>query len=274
MYPIRWLTDFAPLHALCAQEGWLGDPYERILLQNTSPYLAFGAFDGPVCIGAITGFLHEKSAWISHFVVAPSYRGKGLGRKLFEHLLGILENESDTLYLHAAPQMEAFYASFGFHASHHVTRYVRPSSASTFFLQPTQEFKPATVSLKLRMHDANAFGERRNLFLEHALSHPSSLIFCTPSGYLHSRMMEGKYLFLGPWVTEKKEDAETFLNALLFFRGAKPIIADAPTLPHIASLYERYGFVAKGTTVHMYKGDPLPLAHQRIYAYGSTGVYG
>ncbi|MBN2965448.1 GNAT family N-acetyltransferase [Sulfurospirillum sp. T05] len=272
MYPIRWLTDFAPLHALCQQEGWLGDAYERAPLQATA--LAFGAFDGSTCIGAITGFLHEKSAWISHFVVAPSHRGKGLGRKLFEHLLGILENESDSLYLHAEPKMEAFYASFGFYSSHSVTRYFRASNTPTFFFQPGQDFKPATLSLKLRMHDANAFGERRNLFLEHTLSHPSSLIFSTPSGYLHSRMMEGEYLFLGPWVMEKKEDAEDFLKALLFFRGAKPIFADAPALPHIASLYERYGFVAKGTTVHMQKGDPLPLAHKRIYAYGSTGVCG
>ncbi len=73
---------------------------------------------------------------------------------------------------------------------------------------------------------------------------------------------------------EKKEDAEEFLKALLFFRGIKPIFADAPALPHIASLYERYGFVAKGTTLHMQKGSPLPLAHKRIYAYASTGVYG
>jgi GNAT superfamily N-acetyltransferase len=274
MFPIRWLTELESLYTLGAQEGWLGDNHEQSLFRHASPYLAFGAFDGLRCVGTIAGYVHEKSAWISHFVVAPEYRNQGVGRRLFEHLLAILEVESDTLFLHAAPAMVPFYRAYGFCTSQTITRHYRAPQVPAFHFHPSQKFKPSKLSLALHAHDVHAFQEKRNMFLAHALNHTSSLIFCTASGYLHSRMMEKTYLFLGPWVMKSAEEAEEFLKALLFFRGNKPIYADAPDVDGTNALYARYEFIAKSTTVQMQKGETLSLEHGSIFAYGSTGVCG
>ena len=271
---IRWLNDLTPLHVWAQIEGWCGDEYEREFLKHRHPDLALGAFIEQECVGVITGALHVKSAWISHFIVSPRYRGQGIGKVLFEHLLNILENLRPQIWLHAATTMVPFYAKYGFEISTQICRYVYKNPYKSFYFEPYETLEKTGPTIKIHKLDSEAFGDERKPFLEHSLSHPSSLLLANSRGYLHSRMMSGKYLFIGPFVAQDYETAQYLLSGLLFYRGAKPMIVDFPKKEHTLELFGGASFTHKNSTFEMVKNGNSLVKYEQIYAYGSTGVWG
>lgn len=270
---IRWLDDFTPLHVWAKDEGWLGDPYEREFLKLRHQDLAFGAFIKNECVGVITGALHVKSAWISHFIVNPQYRNRGIGRGLFEHLLKILQNERSEIWLHAACEMVPFYSKYGFKKVQTIQRYSYENQTS-FYFEPYQFLEKPRLTQKIHELDTKAFKENRKEYLKHSFAHPSSLVLANLRGFLHSRMMDKKYLFIGPFVAEDYENANYLLKGLLFYRGSKPMVVDLNQNSQAAELFESFGFQPKGQTIQMVKNQEDILDYEKIYAYGSTGVWG
>jgi GNAT superfamily N-acetyltransferase len=271
---IRWLNDLTPLHVWANLEAWSGDEYERDFLKHRHPDLALGAFIDKECVGIITGALHVKSAWISHFIVNPNYRNQGIGKALFEYLLQILENLRPQIYLHAALNMAPFYSKYGFKTRKEVCRYAYENPHKSFYFEPHENLEKTRPTIAILELDNEIFNEDRKPYLEHSFNHPSSLLLANSKGYLHSRMMDKKYLFIGPFVAKTNECAQYLLKGLLFFRGAKPMIIDTPKQSCSLELLENVGFTHKNTTVEMAKNSNTNPKYEYIYAYGSTGVWG
>jgi GNAT superfamily N-acetyltransferase len=271
---IRWLNDLTLLHVWANLEGWSGDEYERDFLKSRHPDLVLGAFIDEKCVGIITGALHVKSAWISHFIVNPQYRFQGIGKALFEHLLQILENLRPQIWLHAAPNMAPFYAKYGFEKTGEVYRYTYKSPQKSFYFEPHPNLEKPHLTQKILKLDQNAFGDNRKDYLKYSFNHPSSLLLANLKGFLHSRMMEGKYLFVGPFAAQDFETADYLLRGLLFYRGAKPIILDTPAKPKALELLENAHFKQSKTMYEMSRGKKNLPQYDQIYAYGSTGVWG
>lgn len=277
---IHWFheKDVSSLLALGKEEKWLMDEGEILHILHRFPTLCFGAYDGDFPVGFVTGYLHEKSAWIGNFVVKKDFRGKGIGTRLFETLLKVLGSERERVYLHAAPEAVKFYESYGFGSTVKVFRMQGGEGKPSFSFNEAKARALETAPYEpiLGLLDTDSFGEDRSSLIFEDATAKSSLRMATRNGALHSRMIGSGAAFLGPWEVRAGAymDAELLIRGLLFYRGSKKIYADVPQYGEILNLYEQYEFKKVGETVQMCLGEPLPFRAENIYAFASSGVCG
>jgi len=278
---IKWLrkVDLEEMVLIGHDEGWLIDLFELERIQARFPHLCYGLYHENHLIGAITGYIHQKSAWIGNFIVRPENRHKGYGRRLFETLLKALETEKKSLYLNAAEPMVPFYRSFGFETVMDIARVENGGRVPPFNFTSTQgkELERVGAEAIILKTDQAIFKENRAVFLTEDMPHKSSLRLVTDNGFLHSRVIGSRNVFIGPWETINGAymDAEKMLRGVLYYRGLKNIVADVPAASkEIMELYRMYNFETVSTTYQMCKGEPIPFRYDSIYAFGSTGVCG
>lgn len=278
---IRWLAakDLDALAAMAIEEGWIVDLFELQKIRERFGHLFYGAYEEDRLIGAISGYLHDKSGWIGNFIVHADRRGEGVGRRLFETLLRAIRMERETIYLNAAPQVASFYQSYGFLRKTVIGRYVNAGSVPPFVFtnQHAKELQTVQPQAVIKELDFEAFGEDRMTFLTFDLPHKSSLVLTSENGFCHSRIVNSRSVFVGPWIVRSGAflDAEKMMRGLLYFRGLKKIYADIPEeVEEIRSLYKSYRFEKVGETIQMCLGEPLEFKYDDIYAFASTGTCG
>jgi len=110
--------DYEPIRALLVEIGWgqrVGTSQQfRKLMKHTAR--AVVACDGPRVIGFARALCDEVSnGYLSMVAVAADYRGRGVGRKLVEFLIG--DDPNITWVLRASPGSEGFWESMGFKES-------------------------------------------------------------------------------------------------------------------------------------------------------------
>ena len=276
---ICWLKDesIESFVSLALKENWIISDEEIMKTKHRFPNLCYGAYDDDKFVGGITGYLHEKSAWIGNFVVEPSYRGQGAGRALFETLLKALKLERESIYLHAAHSAVGFYEKQGFRAIGEVTRLICEGIASgknekTFLSDYQHQDSFGTMC----SFDRKFFGESREDFLLHDMNSKSSLLLTCPNGFCHSKAV-GKDIMIGAWemVDGAYLDAERMLRSVLSVRGQKNIYVDTPKANgQIISMLESYGFKQSGGSAIMVHGKALDVRYENIFAFGSLGSKG
>ena len=112
-------SELASAHRLLAENGWrarIGSIQRFSLLVEASQVA-----DVAVVEGQIVGFVRaitdgQSNGYLSMLVVAPTHRGKGIGRRLVERAMGT--NTGVTWVLRAGREgAEAFFARLGFETS-------------------------------------------------------------------------------------------------------------------------------------------------------------
>lgn len=276
---IRWLNerDIETVVRWGEAEHWLIDAADLARIRQRFFYLCLGAYDGDFLQAAITGYLHEKSAWLGNFITAPDVRKKGIGKRLFEAALAAAQNERSCVKLHAAPQMAAFYARYGFKETGLAGRFVLSSRGTsfTFTAQQARELETQNTAGFLKL-DAFAFGEDRSLFLLEDMVFKSSLMLESAHGVMHTRVI-GNHVFLGPWLVKAAAymDAELLLRGAIYLRGMKPLAVDVPLENKDAvNLLTQYGFEKKGETVRMALGECPGKRLEDVYGFATAGSHG
>lgn len=271
---IGWLkfADVSELVHISEEVGWLLDGYHVKLMMMHAPHLCYGAYDDGKLVGAIMAIVFEKSVMVKYFMVRPTHQKQGIGRRLFETLFSVLENEYKSLYLHANPAMVKFFENYGFSAKMEVGRFLNVGKVPPFNFTNAhaKELDGNNFEAIIAQIDKETFGENRMEFLLDEMERTSSLKLSLPNGFQHSSIVNARSVYLGPWQVRKgcEDEAEKMMRGVLYFRGLKKVIADVPLgAKDVVALYEKYHFQNKQRFVHMARGEEMSVRFENIYAF-------
>ncbi len=271
---IGWLkfADVSELVNISEEVGWLLDGYHVKLMMMHAPHLCYGAYDDGKLIGAIMAIVFEKSVMIKYFMVRPTHQKQGIGRRLFETLFGVLENDHKRLYLHANPAMVKFFENYGFSAKMEVGRFLNVGKVPPFNFTNAhaKELDGNNFEAIIAQIDKETFGENRMEFLLDEMERTSSLKLSLQNGFQHSSIVNARSVYLGPWQVRKgyEDEAEKMMRGVLYFRGLKKVVADIPLgVKDVVTLYEKYHFQNKQRFIHMARGEEMNVRFENIYAF-------
>ena len=270
---IGWLkfADVSELVNIAEDVGWLVDGYHVKLMMMHSAHLCYGAYDEGKLVGAVMAIEYEHSSMIKYFMVRPDYQKQGIGRRLFETLLGAIGDKKRALYLHANPALTTFFESYGFVAKMEVGRFINVGKVPPFNFTNAhaKELDSGNFESTIAKIDKETFHENRMDFLLDEMERNSSLKLTLPNGFQHSSIVNARNVYLGPWQVRAghEEEAEKMMRGVLYFRGLKKVVADVPLgVKHVVDLYEKYHFQNKQRFVHMSRGNS-DVAFENIYAF-------
>ena len=270
---IGWLkfADVSKLVSIAEEIGWLVDGYHAKLMMMHSPHLCYGAYEDGELVGAVMAIEFEKSAMIKYFMVKKEYQKKGIGKRLFETLLGSLHSEYEHIYLHAHTDFVSFFEKYGFESRMEVGRFVNVGKVPPFEFSNAnaKELDGDNFESVIAKIDKETFSENRMDFLLDEMERNSSLKFTLPNAFQHSSVVNSRNVYLGPWQVRAghEEEAEKMMRGVLYFRGLKKVVADIPVgVEHVVDLYKRYHFEQKQSFVHMARGESK-VKFENIYAF-------
>jgi GNAT superfamily N-acetyltransferase len=277
---IYWLKD-SDLDEIVKEgekENWLMDRFELEYIHSRYPELCYGIYDDSTLCGSIMGYRQERTAWISNFLIKENYRQQGFGRRLFETLLTAL-NREESIYLNAEESAIKFYQRYGFRVVIPIVRmyYKQQEMKFKFSTKDAQELEKTNLAGNLYKLDRKVFKENRSEFLQDITSHKSSLKLYSKNGFNHSRVINSKYVFLGPFeaLDGAYLDLEKLLRGVIFLRGMKKgIYVDVPDIDNITSLYKSYNFEVVSRTYQMVLGTRVNIAYDNIFGFSTTGTCG
>ena len=270
---IGWLkfADVNKLVSIAEEIGWLVDGYHAKLMMMHSPHLCYGAYEDGELVGAVMAIEFEKSAMIKYFMVKKEFQKKGIGKRLFETLLGSLHSEYEHIYLHAHTDFVPFFEKYGFESRMEVGRFVNVGKVPPFEFSNAnaKELDGDNFESIIAKIDKETFSENRMDFLLDEMERNSSLKFTLPNSFQHSSVVNSRNVYLGPWQVRAghEEEAEKMMRGVLYFRGLKKVVADIPVgVGHVVDLYKRYHFEQKQSFVHMSRGESK-VKFENIYAF-------
>ncbi len=161
--------------ALSSTACWNQRAEDWRMLVTLAPHGSFAALSGGRIVGTAIGIDYGGFSWIAMMLVAPEYRGRGLGRRLLQAALEAVPAHTP-VRLDATPLGRPLYQAFGFEDETAITRWVADSSsrvlpalagsASAFHVRRLSEADfPA-----LAVQDREVFGANRRTVLEWALN--------------------------------------------------------------------------------------------------------
>ena len=234
---------------------------------------AFLAYNRETPIGVVISLRYPDFTYIGPLGVHPDSQRLGIGFALMEHILEWLDGQDVMqVALDASPMGLPIYEKLGFVPCEQVNIFHR-QSGGTGFQPPSKVQHLSLQNLDLiTATDKQAFGTDRNkLFQELLGEYPQRAFFLKDeqeniTGYL---IIQEKSI--GPWVSQKKDDAELLLKTALSLsfsnRLVTVIVPDENS--EAAALLQHYGFERVRALRHMIRGSKKP-AGQRENVYGQT----
>ena len=116
--------------ALSTLMGWNQRLEDWRRLIELAPSGSFVARDHDRVVGTAIGIDYVHCGWIAMMLVAPEYRGRGLGARLLEAAMDAIPPQLP-IRLDATPLGRPLYERHGFVLETPLTRYVRPAGTTT-----------------------------------------------------------------------------------------------------------------------------------------------
>lgn len=209
-----------------------------------------GATGGAICYGS-------DLAWIGMVLTLPQYRGRGLARRLLDHLLSTLDQRRiRVMRLDATEMGRALYERLGFAPEGAVERWVRETSVIAGPDLPALGGVPGG--------DADIFGVDRTALLRDLLAYDSASI--SPQDYAMGRLGRVASYF-GPCVASSPETARRMVGWFLALHGGRPVYWDLAAGHTTArDLAREVGFRCQRRLIRMVRGGPCRSIDERIYA--------
>lgn len=267
---LYWLKfgDVARLVEIAQSLSCLADGYHMKLLLMHAPHLCYGAYENGTLVGAILGVEYQNSAMIKYFIVKKEYQKQGIGKRLLETFLRMVEKKK-SLSIHVQKEFVPLLERYGFVNVMEVGRFVNVGKVPPFHFTNAhaKELESHNFEAVVKKLDFETFSEDRSEFLFDEMDRNSSLKFALKEGFQHSSVINAKEVYLGPWQAHEKEDAHKMMRGVLYFRGLKKVFADIPLgMPHVVELYKEYNFEEKARFYHMHKGK-CSVKFENIYAF-------
>ena len=216
-------------------------------------------------VGTAIGIDYSGFAWIAMMIVAPAYRGRGVGRRLLEAAMDAVPSNLP-IRLDATPLGRPLYQRYGFEDEAALSRHVidpaklaEPPVARTrpapFAVQPLTDADLAIVVEQ----DRETFGGTRGAVLDWAFHGAAQYAYAVRSdnpdrGPIHYCLGRQGRLFdqIGPVVAGEDDIAHTLVSTALAAAGDRPVAVDAfDSRSAFAAALRADGFVVQRPLVRM-----------------------
>jgi GNAT superfamily N-acetyltransferase len=214
--------------ALSTLMGWNQRLEDWRRLIGLAPSGSFVARDRGRVVGTAIGIDYVHCGWIAMMLVAPEYRGRGLGARLLEASMAAIPRQLP-IRLDATPLGRPLYERHGFALETGLTRYVRPAVGPAPTLANEVAQLPRRDLQEVADIDAAIFGGIRSRLLQHIHSAGPEYAWRaggTPIQYCLGRT--GR-LFdqVGPIVANTAQTAIALAEAALRNAAGHAVVVDA-----------------------------------------------
>lgn len=198
--------DFA--FSLTRAEGWLTETRDSFVsFLDFDPQGTFiGECDGRR-VGICVGVAYHDFGFLGELIVAPSFRGRGLGRELFRHTLDFFAGRGiDTVILHGDEPAVPIYEKSGFRKTCRSLNFLGQAEAMSFSAA-VQPMTPADMS-DVSTLDRRVFGGDRSFFFRRFMTLAPGHCFVEIDendalvGFICGRIGNG-VVAAGPWVVSE-----------------------------------------------------------------------
>jgi len=206
----------------------------------------------PGYLAAVTG---RGVAWISMILVTPHWRGRGLGRLVFQQCVHHIQAQGRIAMLDATPAGEALYTQFGFDVLWRLTRWRREARPAT-----AAELPPSSPDFEsLAELDQEALGFSRPAVLRSLLERPDTRYVRHALGFAIVRSGRVAH-HIGPLVATNEAAAIGVLRDAAARYGG-PLLIDVPDdRPLLRQALQEAGFMPQRGFARM----ALAQAQQRV----------
>ena len=265
--------DIATFLKLAAMENWLAEPWEFEFLLSGFPQGCFAArAENGAAAGFVTSMHNQRSGWIGNLIVAPEYRGRRIGQRLFVSALEALRAAGvETVWLTASKSGLPLYQKYGFNSIDTIIRW----SGNGRQRHDVHEAETACDNLDplLNSIDGQAWGDRRE-----------ALLAATAA---RGRLLQQEYGFavvqscgdarqIGPFSALDDSTAEILLkSALRTIPLGTKVCLDAPASNRAAlRLFNRKRMRIAGSSELMCAGVKPAYKPEYIYGLATMGSCG
>lgn len=253
------LDDIARGLEFCRASAWNQTERDwRFFIEQTRAGCLVEELDGHVVGTSATLDYGDEFAWLAMVLVDPAMRGQGVGTRLLNETIRLLEGRK-SIRLDATPAGERVYRPLGFKEEFALARYERP--AGRMGAPPCQPVTESDWPRILEM-DRAAFGAGREPMLKWLAEGAPDLALSTGDGYCFGRHGH-RFDHIGPIIAASPESAWTLLSAALAKCGRDTVL-DAP-VRHEEAL-AGFGFKQQRPFLRMSLGEPPAFDASLNYA--------
>jgi GNAT superfamily N-acetyltransferase len=231
---IRLLTidDLEGALTLSTTAGWNQRTEDWRMLLRIAPGGGFCALSQGRIVGTAIGIDFGGFGWIAMMLVAPAYRGQGLGGRLLEAAMGALPRDRP-IRLDATPLGRPLYQRYGFEDETTLSRQVAEASGRGPAADTAFAVRPLTAAdfPRVTEHDTHVFGGNRHVVLRWALDHAPQYAHVAEADAGFPQYCFGRTgrLFdqIGPVVAGHADIATALVGAAVQAAGNRPVVVDA-----------------------------------------------
>jgi GNAT superfamily N-acetyltransferase len=263
------LAEIEELVGWAALEGWNPGHGDVVAFHASDPDGFLGCFvEGRLAAGISAVRYGSSFGFIGLYICHPDFRGRGLGRLVWDAGMAHLSNR--VIGLDGVVEQQANYGKMGFEPAYDTVRW-------------TIERMPALARADVGCHavgepdvaeilafDRSFFPEARERFLTRWIEAPRRAFVCRRQGALAGYAVVRPCLSgykIGPLFATDGRTAEDLLKTCLAGLAGSEIHLDVPAYQEgFRYLLERLGFKPGFTTARMYRGTPPTLSKAGVYA--------
>jgi len=240
----------------------------RLLLASGPGLFRVGVENGRVVASGGAVRYGDALAWICMILVEPESRGRGLGTRVFDEVLGRCQTEVRagrlrSVGLDATPAGRGIYQHRGFVEGPALVRMRSESVTQADSRARTRRVEGSEMD-GLLARDLKVFGADRRVVLRWALESAPELAWTTTDGaYCFGRHGDHSE-HVGPVVADDREDAFALIRACLSLPRRRPLILDARVEPAWLATLATLGFQEQRRFTRMYLGDSRPAARPAL----------
>ena len=260
-YRTMVMNDIPSGLALCRQAGWNQVARDWELFLKLSPQGCYVATDneGKV-VGTVTTLTYQTHfSWIGMVLVDTEVRRQGIGTKLLNEALLILNHE-ETVKLDATPMGREVYCQLDFVEEYPISRMqITSVTIETLSISNAAPMQQGNLD-EIKMLDKKVFGADRSPILGWLLNGAPHLAFITKTngelnGFCFGRQGYN-FIHIGPVVAIALGDAINLVSAVIRNCKGQAVILD---MPHHSSKWNDWlstiGFVEQRSLIRMYRGS-------------------
>ncbi|HLP71375.1 MAG TPA: GNAT family N-acetyltransferase [Bacteroidales bacterium] len=247
------LADLNNAMRLSEAEGWNQTEKDwRMVLTNPDD-ICIGADYGGRIVGTSNAVVYEgKIAWIGMVLVERGLRRQGIGRRLFDSILGKVSGLR-SVKLDATPAGQPLYEKFGFSEEYMIDRMINMNLAD-FDINYRADVKP--VSEKdlpfILQDDRKIFGTDRSFIIRNLFKDYPEKAFSIDDSFILGR--SGKiFHYAGPLYSSSPEHAYALTGHVLKQLVGQPVALDVPqSKKEFRRWLESIGFTKQRHFTRMY----------------------
>lgn len=252
-----------------ALEGWNPGHGDAAAFRTADPAGFIGCFvEGRFAAGISAVRYGSGFGFIGLYICHPDFRGRGLGRRIWD--AGMAHLGGRVIGLDGVVEQQGNYARMGFEPAYDTVRWSIERMPGLSKADATCHAVGAADVADILPFDQGFFPEAREGFLTAWLQSPRRAFVCrrqgAVAGYTVVRPCRRGHK-IGPLFAMDGRTAEDLLKVCLANLGGAEIHLDVPDYQQgFRYLLERMGFIPGFKTTRMYRGAPPSLHKAGVYA--------